>query len=605
MKKNVFFNVNQNRTPGRVRLVSRNVFDVAKIHMPRVDLNVTTKILIPLIMLSLIGVVSNLLATSNLNTIQTSSNELSEIRLQTIEQLAEIKLNLKELPNMLYAHTITDDPEKMDKIHQESAELITEIRQELGNFSGTVSDEATLSLIDQFNQKFDYYEGTYGSAMGMSQHGMKEMAQSYIPSTLDTASASMYMYLDNMETSVGQALVEKQGRQAAIYKRSLTTTVFVLIITVLIMAISLLMVFRTIIFPIKKSTQQISFIVDDLNCGNLDLDTRLQINSNDEIGQLRQGINAFLETLQKVMARISDSASNLGIVVDNVSQNVSTVGNNATGISDTMQDLSSAMLGISDKAAGINEEIQNIRRQVAEIAQSTVDMTSYAADMEKRASQMEAAAQANKNSTNDRINGIITTLEKAISDSKSVDKINELADQILNISSQTNLLALNASIEAARAGEAGRGFSVVAEEIRSLADLTRETASNIQALDVQVIEAVQALVETSKSMVDYTNENILDDYDMFVDTCYHYKADAESVNHTMDSFEAQTKSLIQSMENINASVEGISDSIGISTQNVNDVTQGTVALAGNIENITQEMDATHRISEDLKYAIKH
>ena len=103
-------------------------------------------------------------------------------------------------------------------------------------------------------------------------------------------------------------------------------------------------------------------------------------------------------------------------------------------------------------------------------------MDGSAGEMEARAKELELAAQRNKESTSNIIGGIITSLEEAIEESKSVSKVNDLTDEILNVSSQTNLLALNASIEAARAGEAGKGFAVVADEIRTLADSTRQTA---------------------------------------------------------------------------------------------------------------------------------
>ena len=94
-------------------------------------------------------------------------------------------------------------------------------------------------------------------------------------------------------------------------------------------------------------------------------------------------------------------------------------------------------------------------------------------------------------------------LEVAIENSRSVEKINSLTSEILSISSQTNLLALNASIEAARAGDAGKGFSVVADEIRVLADNSRDTANNIQHISVAVTQAVEELARDANEMLNF------------------------------------------------------------------------------------------------------
>ena len=113
--------------------------------------------------------------------------------------------------------------------------------------------------------------------------------------------------------------------------------------------------------------------------------------------------------------------------------------------------------------------------------------------MKANAEKIESDARYNMVQTGEKVGNILDVLNKAIEDSKSVDQVNNLTNDILNISSQTNLLALNASIEAARAGEAGKGFAVVADEIRQLADSSRETANKIQSINSVVVAAVNNL----------------------------------------------------------------------------------------------------------------
>ncbi len=115
---------------------------------------------------------------------------------------------------------------------------------------------------------------------------------------------------------------------------------------------------------------------------------------------------------------------------------------------------------------------------------------------------MEASARENMESTGAKVNEILTVLNQAIEDSKSVNQVNSLTDDILNIASQTNLLALNASIEAARAGEAGRGFSVVAtgDQSQLAAPPARRQPNRIQQINRVVTEAVGNLTEHSNGL---------------------------------------------------------------------------------------------------------
>lgn len=99
-------------------------------------------------------------------------------------------------------------------------------------------------------------------------------------------------------------------------------------------------------------------------------------------------------------------------------------------------------------------------------------------------------------------------LQASVENSRSVDAIQQLTDDILAISSQTNLLALNASIEAARAGEAGKGFAVVADEIRQLAYNSRNTANSIQEISSQVMMAVKNLADASEKLLTFVDTDV-------------------------------------------------------------------------------------------------
>ena len=170
-------------------------------------------------------------------------------------------------------------------------------------------------------------------------------------------------------------------------------------------------------------------------------------------------------------------------------------------------------------------------------------MDVYSVEMKDQAERLERDARSSMEETEKRIREIMGVLTQAIEDSRSVDQVNELTNDILNISGSTNLLALNASIEAARAGEVGRGFMVVAEEIRQLADSSRDAANHIQNINGTIISAVHNLAENANGMVEYINQSILPEFRKFMDSGVRYREDSTYVERVMKEFKTKTDAL--------------------------------------------------------------
>ena len=209
-------------------------------------------------------------------------------------------------------------------------------------------------------------------------------------------------------------------------------------------------------------------------------------------------------------------------------------------------------------------------------------------------------ANENKVQTDAMVGNIVGTLKQAIEESRSVEKVNELTGEILNISSQTNLLALNASIEAARAGDAGKGFAVVADEIRQLADSSRDTANNIQAINEHVTKAVHALIDNSNAMITFIEETVLPDYGTYADSGEQYNEDASYVSEVMNEFTEKTENLKNIMNNVVESIEGIAKAVEESANAVTSSAMSTGSLVEDMHTINEQMGSSKETVESLK-----
>ena len=375
-----------------------------------------------------------------------------------------------------------------------------------------------------------------------------------------------------------------------------------LMINVLIMIIAVVIVIvfsRSVIKPVNKATNKVNEIIKGIEAGEGNLTERLEVKSQDEIGQLSTGINRFLDQLQGIMIKLRGSSEGMNVQVNNMKSSIVTSEGSASDVSATMQQMSASMEEIAATldtiAAGSREMLDSVHGMKG-LAKEGVDVTDV---IKVKAEEIRVDALNSKENTIKMIESNKELLEVAIENSRSVDKINELTNDILGISSQTNLLALNASIEAARAGEAGRGFAVVADEIRELAERSKNTANNIQEISVQVTEAVKALAEKSNEMLDFIDGTVLADYDKLVDVANQYYADADQLDGMMDVIDNKSGELEDNITNINEGIDGINTAVDESAQGVTMVADNASQLVEMLGSIRNDAESNQEISDEL------
>jgi len=274
------------------------------------------------------------------------------------------------------------------------------------------------------------------------------------------------------------------------------------------------------------------------------------IKRKDDFGELAQSMETMKSSIKTLIERIQSESKSIYTVIEDVDKNIFGLDKDIQKISETTETLAASMEETAASTEEMSASSHEIEIAVRTIAQRSQEGSEAAAKINNRADSTKEKVIEAKEKTSNIIIEVGKKLEKALEDAKVVEHIGVLSDSIMNITSQTNLLALNAAIEAARAGEAGKGFSVVADEIRKLAEQSKDTILKIQAVTNEVMGAVGNLSESSRDLLNFVSNEVTADYEVFMDVGNKYSEDSEYVDGLMTDFSATTEELLSSIQSM-------------------------------------------------------
>lgn len=455
-------------------------------------------------------------------------------------------------------------------------------------YYGVDSDEDAAKVGDEFADSYAELEPVFGG---------KEYIQDYIDHTEDGDLITVYKPIEDNAGKVVAVLgcdydassIAAELQEAV--ARTLQIGGICLILAILILTI--------VVSRITKGLMQVNAKIYDLVHNEGDLTQKLDVRSGDELELIAGNVNELLAYIRKIMIGISSGSMRLMSTSRKMVDHLSSADESITDVSATMQEMSAAMEETTSSLNQITEAIDEIYSSVERIAGNADAGKVSSQEMESRASGANDAAAEGQKKANIETEKMAASLNEKIAKSRSVEQIEVLTSNIIEITEQTNLLALNASIEAARAGEAGRGFAVVADEIGKLAGNSADAAAKIRQVSAEVIQAVDELAEGSQQMIEFVRNSTEEGFGGLVATSENYATDANAMRAMMEQFAQTAEELRSTMDGIRESISAVNIAVEESAKGITGVSESSVQLTGNVNDIQSEASDNNGIAEDL------
>ena len=408
-----------------------------------------------------------------------------------------------------------------------------------------------------------------GSVNYTSEKTGKKMIGSYV-------SLPEYSWLLFVATDTESLNAQANSASAQIW-------IIAIIVLILIDAVTLV-VLKLFLKPLTDVQKTLSSVADyQLNVGS---DIERYKEGTDEIGKLANATSDVITMLKDaigVLRTSSDSLNSNSENLDNTSRKLVDVSTENTAVT---QHFSAGLEQTSNAIDLVEEEINKIVQLVDEVGNKVKHGEQSSEDLIANAKKMNETVNNNIEANVQTMDETVATMQDAMNSLAAVEKINELADAIMDITSQTNLLSLNASIEAARAGEAGRGFAVVAGEIGQLAEQSKNTAMNIQ----QIVEASNHAVENVKvqvnKLIEYMKGDVTGTYKEFAEQSQEYSVGIGTIKDTV-------KEIGDAMKSLGASVNQIA-------KEINAVTNASKENSDGVSDIIRKNEETSQITVDIE-----
>jgi methyl-accepting chemotaxis protein len=504
-------------------------------------LGLRAKIALPFVITAVALVVIGLFAVSTVRNLVSDTDNIADTYLPSVSEILNGDRDLYQalVAQMSYVDArLNNEPDEdhVASFDENAGQARDRFNQAVERLEGTGVSEVARG----FDTAYERWLGSARRVLELAEAGDPEEAKSLAASETNDLFDNLRNYFDEVGA---HADAQAQIRAGEASEEGQSSSITILLITAVAIIISVLL-FSIFLKMIISSIQALRDQLDNIAQGEGDLTQRIPVEMNDDLGKLAKSFNLVLENLQSMIGSIQQLTKELGTGATDLARAAKDNNDGVTRQTDS----------ISMVATAINE-MQSAIEEVAGNASRAAEITREAEEKGKNGARIIRSSSEQVHRLAAQISKAVEVIRKLSDDS---DNITSVLDVIRGIAEQTNLLALNAAIEAARAGEQGRGFAVVADEVRTLAQRTGQSTEDIQTM----ITTLQAGVADIVSVMETGSKEASETEKLATDAESELKAILEAMANIADvntSVASATEEQTQVVDEINRSITEIND----------------------------------------------
>ncbi len=426
------------------------------------NLNIAPRAFLGFAFIALLVIVLGVFAVNRMSIIRQASLEMDSTQLPSVTQLAVVTENVLRLRILSFRVLVNREPAGLQEAQTRIGALVDKVRAAQASYAVLPAGSEERALYQEFSTTLDNYLQAQNQMLDLSRQDKLDEMRALINTKIKDGTDKMGEQLNKL-IAINAADAKTASTLAGNhYDSAITGIVIVAVIAALATVLLAWLLTRSIVTPLKRAVQAAQTIAG----GNLT--QSIEVDGKDEATQLLQALSTMQTNLRKTIEQIAGSATQLGAAAEELSAVTEEA---SRGLQQQNNEIEQAATAVNEMTAAVEEVARNA------VSTSEASNQSTQAAREGR-DQVVKTVDAIQTMTHD-VQSTAQMIEGLAAQGRDIGKV---LDVIRAIAEQTNLLALNAAIEAARAGEAGRGFAVVADEVRALAHRTAQSTQEIEKM---------------------------------------------------------------------------------------------------------------------------